>query len=199
MLRDGSDTDNSFSDDEDAVSGGGGEAKEEATFIPLPPDAPTISTSSDPAKPSEEGTDGQSEEDKGDPEMAPVYLKRLLPVFAELFHSSLAPIVRSEVRLSGQRSSTSHRFPGHTTTLHTVLQVVYLLLTPYLCLDIAGRRLCVSCARCVAMCPQSGCVNCVRRRETHSDHPSLLRSARSWLSSWKMRCTIYYTKHNDTR
>ena len=97
MLRDGSDTDNSFSDDEDAVSGGG-ELKEEATYIPLPPDAPTISTGSDPAKPSEEGTDGQSEEEKGDPEMAPVYLKRLLPVFAELFHSSLAPIVRSEIK-----------------------------------------------------------------------------------------------------
>ena len=100
MLRDGSDTDNSFSDDEDAVSGGGGEGKEEAAYIPLPPDAPTISAGSDPAKPSEEGTDGQSEEDKGDPEMAPVYLKRLLPVFAELFHSSLAPIVRSEVKLA---------------------------------------------------------------------------------------------------
>jgi len=97
MLRDGSDTDDSFSDDGDAGSGEGGEGKEEPTYIPLPSDTPTISTGGDPAKTSEQGgedgTDGKPE-DKGDPEMAPVYLKKLLPVFADLFHSSLAPILR---------------------------------------------------------------------------------------------------------
>ena len=36
------------------------------------------------------------EEDVGDPEMAPVYLKRLLPVFTEIYHSSLAPPLRKE-------------------------------------------------------------------------------------------------------
>ena len=94
MLRDGSDTDDSFSDDEDA---GGGEEKEEPTYIPLPSDTPTISTGADPAKSLEQGGEDGAEgkpEDKGDPEMAPVYLKRLLPVFADLFHSSLAPILR---------------------------------------------------------------------------------------------------------
>ena len=38
----------------------------------------------------------EEEEDKGDPEMAPVYIKRLLPVMAEVFHSSLAPALRKE-------------------------------------------------------------------------------------------------------
>ena len=38
----------------------------------------------------------EEEEDKGDPEMAPVYIKRLLPVLAEVFHSSLAPALRKE-------------------------------------------------------------------------------------------------------
>lgn len=41
-----------------------------------------------------EGKSDEEEEDKGDPEMAPVYLKRLLPVLAEVFHSSLAPSLR---------------------------------------------------------------------------------------------------------
>ena len=36
----------------------------------------------------------EREDDKGDPEMAPVYLKRLFPVLAEVFHSTLAPALR---------------------------------------------------------------------------------------------------------
>ncbi len=36
------------------------------------------------------------EEDVGDPEMTPVYLKRLLPIFTEIYHSSLAPPLRKE-------------------------------------------------------------------------------------------------------
>lgn len=35
-------------------------------------------------------------EDKGDLEMAPVYLQRLLPIFTEIYHSSLAPALRKE-------------------------------------------------------------------------------------------------------
>ena len=41
------------------------------------------------------GSDGK-EEDRGDPEMAPVYLRRLLPIFTEIYHSSLAPALRRE-------------------------------------------------------------------------------------------------------
>jgi len=36
------------------------------------------------------------EEDIGDSEMAPGYLKRLLPIFTEIYHSSLAPPLRKE-------------------------------------------------------------------------------------------------------
>ena len=36
------------------------------------------------------------EEDSGDAEMAPVYLKRLLPIFTEIYQSSLAPSLRKE-------------------------------------------------------------------------------------------------------
>ena len=44
------------------------------------------------------GQDSKEEgpEDKGDPEMAPVYLQRLLPIFTEIYHSSLAPALRKE-------------------------------------------------------------------------------------------------------
>ena len=41
-----------------------------------------------------EGEEEEAPEDKGDPEMAPIYLKKMLPVFTELFHSSLAPPLR---------------------------------------------------------------------------------------------------------
>lgn len=42
----------------------------------------------------EVGEEGKGEDDKGDPEMAPIYIKRLFPVLAEVFHSSLAPAIR---------------------------------------------------------------------------------------------------------
>lgn len=42
------------------------------------------------------GAKEEGPEDKGDPEMAPVYLRRLLPVFTEIYHSSLAPALRKE-------------------------------------------------------------------------------------------------------
>ncbi len=33
-------------------------------------------------------------EPKGDPEMAPIYLKRLLPVFAQTFQQTMLPSIR---------------------------------------------------------------------------------------------------------
>ena len=42
----------------------------------------------------EEKEEEEGEDDKGDPEMAPVYLKRLFPVLAEVFHSTLATALR---------------------------------------------------------------------------------------------------------
>ena len=105
MLREVSDTEDSFSaDDEDEVGRGVEEAKEHPPLLPINPSAPTISTSAGgPAQQATavEGEGGKTEEaanpqeeDKGDLEMAPVYLKKLLPVYTELFHSSLAPAVR---------------------------------------------------------------------------------------------------------
>lgn len=87
--------------------GGGGEGGKSDTipvYVPLPVEVPTITSSAgmeegkiEKKKAGEEGekeTATTSEEEKGDPEMAPVYLKKMLPVFAELFHSSLAPTLR---------------------------------------------------------------------------------------------------------
>ncbi len=44
----------------------------------------------------EEATKNEAAEPavKGDPEMAPLYVKRLLPVFAQTFRSSLVPSIR---------------------------------------------------------------------------------------------------------
>lgn len=36
----------------------------------------------------------ESNEPKGDPEMAPIYLKRLLPVFAQTFQQTMLPSIR---------------------------------------------------------------------------------------------------------
>lgn len=36
----------------------------------------------------------EGSEPKGDPEMAPVYLKRLLPVFAQTFQQTMLPSIR---------------------------------------------------------------------------------------------------------
>lgn len=48
------------------------------------------------AKDGKEGGEGEGPDDKGDPEMAPMYLQRLLPTFTEIYHSSLAPALRKE-------------------------------------------------------------------------------------------------------
>ncbi len=99
-----SDTEESFSgDEEDEAGGGEGEDKEPAHLLPLLPSSsePTITPETEVVAGMEgegggtkkpEGT--SEEEDKGDPEMAPIYLKKLLSIFAELFHSSLAPPLR---------------------------------------------------------------------------------------------------------
>lgn len=36
----------------------------------------------------------EGSEPKGDPEMAPIYLKRLLPVFAQTFQQTMLPSIR---------------------------------------------------------------------------------------------------------
>lgn len=108
MLRDVSDTDDSFSgDDEEETSASARtptiEPGTQDSLIALPATGalsleskePVTLESKEPVKTESEDSEEQ-EEDKGDPEMAPVYLKRLLPVFAELFHSSLAPPLRLE-------------------------------------------------------------------------------------------------------
>ena len=109
MLRDASDTDDSFSTDEDKASTSGGTRGlvvvegdgDTPAVISVPTD--TLTSATPPAsgekeeekKEEEDSPDGgTTEEDTGDPEMAPIYLKRLLPVFTELFHSSLAPPLR---------------------------------------------------------------------------------------------------------
>ena len=49
------------------------------------------------AKDGKESVEDESPaEDRGDPEMAPIYLQRLLPIFTEIYHSSLAPALRKE-------------------------------------------------------------------------------------------------------
>ena len=121
MLHDGSDSEDSFTDDgegeegergreaERRERGGGRETEKEGeksdTILPSGP----LSTSSavggegkgggaeGEGKGGGEKETGVSEEERGNPEMAPVYLKKMLPVFAELFHSSLAPTLRCEL------------------------------------------------------------------------------------------------------
>ena len=106
MLREVSDTEDSFSpDEEEEASGGGNEGVKDAPpFLSLPPSSPSITAEASGGDESAKKKEGEgesaaeaeaAEEDKGDPEMAPVYLKRLLPIFTELFHSSLAPALRS--------------------------------------------------------------------------------------------------------
>ena len=114
MLRDGSDSEDSFSGDDDPPPSGRETLTSE--LIPMsqasvsitgdtPPDsAPGEETKGEAAD--KEGAENKEEEenqteesadapeDKGDPEMAPIYLKKMLPIFTELFHSSLAPPLR---------------------------------------------------------------------------------------------------------
>ena len=114
MLRDGSDSEDSFSGDDDPPPSERDTTTSE--LIPTsqasvsitgdtPPDsAPGEETKGETAdqegitdKEGEETQAGESAdapEDKGDPEMAPIYLKKMLPIFTELFHSSLAPPLR---------------------------------------------------------------------------------------------------------
>ncbi len=98
MLRDVSDTDDSFSADEgDNTSASARtptiEPGDQSKSLIAPPGSSTITIDTKDAT-KVETEDPELPEDSGDPEMAPVYIKRLLPVFAELFHSSLAPPLR---------------------------------------------------------------------------------------------------------
>ena len=114
MLHDGSDSEDSFTDDGEGEEGergreaerrerGGGEKEGEKSDTILPSAPPSTTATVGEGKGGAEGEGkgggekeaGVSEEEKGDPEMAPIYLKKMLPVFAELFHSSLAPTLRS--------------------------------------------------------------------------------------------------------
>ncbi len=100
MLRDVSDTDDdSFSGEEEDTTASARtptiEPSDQSRSLIAPPATGTISTETKEAVKVESEESEVTEEDKGDPEMAPLYLKRLLPVFAELFHSSLAPPLRS--------------------------------------------------------------------------------------------------------
>lgn len=110
MVRDGSDSEDSFSGDDDPPPAGARDG-EPSELIPMSQasvsitgDPPSDETKGEVADKEEtvkkENEEGQEEEsadapeDKGDPEMAPVYLKKMLPIFTELFHSSLAPPLR---------------------------------------------------------------------------------------------------------
>ena len=187
MLREVSDTEDSFSADEEEEAiggrGGGGDegVKDTPPFIPLPPTSPSIT---------EEGSGGvegegaakkegggentateAAEEDKGDPEMAPVYLKRLLPIFTELFHSSLAPALRSVRPLPPTPSGK----PGYRDVAVSVVS------------GPAGRSPFACSAKCVATSVQSGWGSCVRWRLESSGPSSPHRSVRCWLWCWRMR------------
>ena len=118
MLRDCSDSEDSFSGDDDPPPAASVRDREPSELIPTSQATVNI-TGEEPSSqatptgeikedtaPKDENAenkagDGEGEEeeeeapeDKGDPEMAPIYLKKMLPVFTELFHSSLAPPLR---------------------------------------------------------------------------------------------------------
>lgn len=122
MLRDCSDSEDSFSGDDDPPPATSVRDREPSELIPTSQatvcitgeepssqTTPTDETKEDTAPKDEnaenkaeegegdregEGQEEEAPEDKGDPEMAPIYLKKMLPVFTELFHSSLAPPLR---------------------------------------------------------------------------------------------------------
>ena len=114
MLRDCSDSEDSFSGDDEPPPAASVRDREPSELIPtsqatvsITGEEPSQATPTDESKEDapteetaenkegeEEGQEEDAPEDKGDPEMAPVYLKKMLPVFTELFHSSLAPPLR---------------------------------------------------------------------------------------------------------
>ena len=114
MLRDCSDSEDSFSGDDDPPPAASVRDREPSGLIPtsqatvsITGEEPSQATPTDESKEDaptdenaenkegeEEGQEEDAPEDKGDPEMAPIYLKKMLPVFTELFHSSLAPPLR---------------------------------------------------------------------------------------------------------
>ena len=115
MLRDCSDSEDSFSGDDDPPPAASVRDREPSELIPTSQATVSITgeessqaTPTDESKEDaivdenaenkndkeEEGQEEDAPEDKGDPEMAPIYLKKMLPVFTELFHSSLAPPLR---------------------------------------------------------------------------------------------------------
>lgn len=113
MLRDCSDSEDSFSGDDDPPPSASVRDREPSELIPTsqatvsiteeePPQTTPTDESVDRADKTtgsnkegeEEGQEEDAPEDKGDSEMAPVFLKKMLPVFTELFHSSLAPPLR---------------------------------------------------------------------------------------------------------
>ena len=108
MLHDGSDSEDSFTDDGEEREGGRvrreeereEEGEREKCDTILPSNTPSVSGGGGGEAEGKGGggevekEGGASEEEKGDPEMAPVYLKKMLPVLAELYHSSLAPTLR---------------------------------------------------------------------------------------------------------
>ena len=123
MLKEISESEDSFVDEEEKTPTGsakgtkedvgGTEGREKRTVDPSL--APTIPTHSDQGeiklevpeqkqgkqemgeRDNEAAQDRGEEGGKGDPEMAVVYIKALLPVFADLFHSSQAAAVKKKI------------------------------------------------------------------------------------------------------
>ena len=101
MLRDCSDSEDSFSGDDEPHPTTASD-RPPSELIPTSEASVSITGDAPPSAPANEmkGEEADNEEsqeedeDKGDPEMAPVFLKKMLPVFTELFHSSLAPPLR---------------------------------------------------------------------------------------------------------
>lgn len=124
--NDGSDTDDSFSNDEEenvnvsetppsipaaglvggdptpliSVSSDGNitpaDSVESGSTIGQPEEAKRDDKKKDGKVKDGKGAEEEGPEDKGDLEMAPIYLQRLLPIFTEIYHSSLAPALRKE-------------------------------------------------------------------------------------------------------
>lgn len=70
-----------------------------ATVVPPspttnPPEAPQVESGSEKKEDSTKEEKEESNEPKGDPEVAPIYLKQLLPVFTNVFQSTMLPSVR---------------------------------------------------------------------------------------------------------